>query len=223
MSRSTPLPPSSFHHLIEYGFSVAEGGEDLDHSEMAFASTMNRVFEHLLGHVGDPVWLGIVETLEPGSSAWMEAFGEAVVNLAPAANWWPGTERLSLGDTRVRAVPAEAFEWDWQRITTLVGEGLYPAFDPFLFSRHPGGDLCRVETVGHEGIAACRVPEDDAATGRWLESLGFSRAEHPWEPPEATAIHRLCGVRSRGELVEIFGEELVSSLEKRGSLIRPAG
>jgi hypothetical protein len=221
MSRASPLPPSPFHHLVEYGFSIAEGGDDLDHSEIAFASTMNRVFERLLGHAGDPVWLGIVETLEPGSSAWMEVFSDAVVSLAPAANWWPGTERLSLGDTRVRAVPAAAFGWSWQRICELVGEGFYPAFDPFLFSRHPGGDLCRIETVGHEGIATCRVPEADAATGRWLESLRFVRAEHPWEAPTEGEPHRLCGVRSRAELVEIFGEELVSSLDERASRKQP--
>lgn len=212
MSTPSHLSPSPFHHLVEYGYAAAEPEGSDDASLQAFSSTMNRVFARLIEQPGEPLWLGIVETLEPGSSAWMDAFGTSVVCLAEAANWWPGTERLSLGETRVRAVPVEAFGRDWKRIEALVGEGLYPAFDPFLFSRHPEGDLCRVETVGHEGTAFCRLPEGDSATGSWLESLGFSRGDLV---PVSAEPSPLCGVRSREELVEIFGEESVAFLESK--------
>ena len=141
--------------------------------------------------------------------------GAALARRRPdaGARQQPGTERLTLGDTRVRAVPADAFGRDWKQIEALVGEGLYPAFDPFLFSRHPEGDLCRLETIGHEGVAFCRIREDDSALGGWLESLGFSAAEERWCPPGEGGEHRLCGTHSRDELVEIFGEESVSWIE----------
>lgn len=209
-------------HLVEYGYAVAEADADYESTQRAFTATMNRVFERLAAQPGEPLWLGIVETIEPRSSAWMDAFGPSVISLAEAANWWPGTERLSLGDTRVRAVPVEAFGREWKQIEALIGEGLYPAFDPFLFIRHPGGDVCLLETVGHEGTAFCRLPADDHATAAWLESLGFSRTDA--EDPTSAAFEAsvLCGTRSRAELVEIFGEELVLSLDQKASRAGPA-
>src|SRR4051812_48819000 len=106
---------------------------------------MNQVFSRVLSSSGDPLWLGIVEVGKRGSSAWLDVFGDAIISLEEAANGWRGTVRLARGDVRVRAPPAEAFGRDWARIEALVGEGFYPGFDPFLFSRHPEGDLCRVE------------------------------------------------------------------------------
>lgn len=209
-------------HLVEYGYAAAEAEADYESTQRAFAATMSRVFERLAASPGDPLWLGIVETIEPGSSAWMDAFGPSVVCLAEAANWWPGTERLSLGDTRVRAVPVEAFGREWKQIEALVGEGLYPAFDPFLFIRYPGGDVCLLETVGHEGTAFCRLPEADRATGTWLESLGFSRGELLDYATLSAGESPLCGTRSRAELIEIFGEELVLSLDQKASRTGPA-
>jgi hypothetical protein len=210
MSNPEGLSPSPFDHLIACGYSTQDHDDEDERSALAFSAVLDRVFERLLARPGDPLWLGIVEVNEPGSSAWMDAFGDAVISLEEAANWWPGTERLSLGDVRVRAIPAEAFGREWARIKELAGEWLYPAFDPFLFSRYPEGDLCRVETVGHEGIACCRLPESDAGTALWLESLGFSKADKLDPAPLGPGKNVLCGVRSRGELVEIFGEESVA-------------
>jgi len=201
---SNPLPPSPFDHLVVCGYSTEEHDEE-GQSPLAFAALMNRVFTRLLASPGDPLWLGIVEVNAPGSSAWLDAFGDAVICLEEAANWWPGTERLSPGDVRVRALPAAAFGQDWSRIEALVGEGLYSAFDPFLFSRHPEGDLCRALTVGHEGTAFCFLPGSDAATAIWLESLGFSEAGELVLTPDAAGRNVLCGVRSPRELAEIFG------------------
>lgn len=223
MNQPRDLPRFRPQQLLEYGFSVADLDLDLDRdldddearSEAAFSSTLNRVFERLIARSGDPLWLGIVETIEPGSSAWMDVLGTSVVTLSERANWWPGTERLSLGDTRVRAVPVEAFGRAWQSLKAPMGEGFYPAFDPFLFSRYRDGDLCVLQTVGHEGMASCLVAEDDVEVAQWLRSLGFSRADSRWQAPSGAGAHRLCGVRSRDELVEIFGEESVAWIERK--------
>ena len=199
------VSPSPFDHLVVCGYSD-QAHDDEAPSSPPFAALMSQVFARLLALPGDPLWLGIVEVNEPGSSAWLDALGDAVICLEEGANWWPGTERLSPGDVRVRAVPAEAFGRDWSRIEAMVGEGLYAAFDPFLFSRHAEGDLCRVLTVGHEGTAFCVLPESDPATAAWLEELGFSGAG-PFEPsPGGDGKNVLCGVRSARELAEIFGE-----------------
>ena len=214
MSQPSDIQSSLSSRLIEYGYAAEETDDD-ESTQHAFTTTMNRVFERLVAQARGPLWLGIVETLEPGSSAWMDAFGDPVVSLAEGASFWPGTERLSLGDTRVRAVPVEAFGRDWKNVEALTGEGFYPAFDPFLFCRRPEGDLCLLQTVGHEGMASCLVSEDDLPTGQWLESLGFSRADGPWEAPSGPGDPPLCGVSSRAKLVEIFGEESVASIERR--------
>jgi hypothetical protein len=204
MSTLNDLPSSPFDHLVVLGYSTEDHDEE-GQSPLVFAALADRVFAHLLELPGDPLWLGIVEVNSPGSSAWLDAFGDAVICLEEGANWWPGTERFSPGDVRVRALPVEAFGREWSRIEAMVGEGLYPAFDPFLFSRHPGGDLCRVFTVGHEGTAFCVLPESDSATAIWLESLGFLAAGG-FEPTlDAAGRNRLCGVRSDSELVAIFG------------------
>jgi hypothetical protein len=199
------LAPSPFDHLVVCGYSTEDHDEE-GQSPVAFAALMSRVFSRLLALPGEPLWLGVVEVSSPGSSAWLDAFGDAVIVLEEGANWWPGTERLSPGDVRVRAIPVEAFGKDWSRIEALVGEGLYSAFDPFLFSRHAAGDLCHALTVGHEGTAFCVLPESDAGTLAWLESLGFS-GTGAFEPAtDATGKNVLCGVRTARELAEIFGE-----------------
>jgi hypothetical protein len=203
--------------LVACGYQ-APGHDDDDAEErapLAFAALMNQVFARVLALPGDPLWLGVVEVMEPGSSSWLDALGDAVICLEEGANWWPGTERLSLGDVRVRALPAAAFGRDWSRIQALVGEGFYPAFDPFLFSRHPGGDRCCLETVGHEGIACCVLPEGDTATAEWLESVGFSPPERLDPLPVGPGTSVVCGVRSPRELAAIFGEESVSALQRR--------
>lgn len=209
------ISTGNFEHLVACAYQAPGHDGDEERAPLAFADLLNQVFSRVLALPGDPLWLGIVEVMEPGSSAWLDALGDAVICLEEAANWWPGTERLSLGDVRVRAVPAEAFGRDWTRIEALVGEGFYPAFDPFLFSRRPDGDHCRLETVGHEGIACCVLPEGDSATARWLESLGFASPERLDPVPVGPEKNVVCGVRSRRELVEIFGEESVASLERR--------
>jgi hypothetical protein len=204
-------------HLVEYGYAFVETDEEPGSAPAGFTSTMSQVFERLLRQAGEPLWLGIVETIEPGSSAWMDVFGASVVTLCEGANWWPGTDRLSLGDARVRAISAEAFGRDWKQIEALVGEGFYEAFDPFLFRRGPvpGRDLCVLHTIGHEGMASCLVRKDDPGTGQWLESLDFWPAAGPWESLPDAGGQALCGVRSRAELVEIFGEESVLWIEQK--------
>ncbi|MEP7124910.1 MAG: hypothetical protein ABJE95_28535 [Byssovorax sp.] len=205
MSARADLPRSPFDHLVLLGYSTVEHDHD-GPASMAFEALMSRVFTHLLSLPGDPLWLGIVEVLSPGSSAWLDAFGDEGMVLEEGANWWPGTERLSPGDVRVRAIPVDAFGRAWSRIDATVGEGLYSAFDPFLFSRHPGGDLCHLLTVGHEGTAICALSESDSATARWLESVGFSDAG-AFEPTlDRAGKSVLCGVRSAREQAEIFGE-----------------
>ncbi len=205
--------PVNSEQLVACGYQAPGHYDDAgERSPLAFAALMNQVFARVLALPGEPLWLGIVEVMEPGSSSWLDAFGDAVICLEEGANWWPGTVRLSLGDVRVRALPAEAFGSDWSRIQALVGEGFYPAFDPFLFSRHPAGDHCWLETVGHEEIACCFLPEGDSATAQWLESVGFSPPE-PLEPAAGPSV--VCGVLSRLELLESFGEESVAWLERR--------
>ncbi len=216
MSAARTPAASPFLHLVEHGYASPDLEEGEEPIPEAFAALVNRVFERLVGQASDPLWLGIVETLEPGSSAWMDAaFGASVVSLEERASWWPGTERLSLGDTRVRAVPVESFGRDWRNLGAAMDEGFYAAFDPFLFSRHPEGDLCVLQTVGHEGMASCLLAEGALDASRWLESMGFSRADDPWQPPSGAGEHRLCGARTRADLVEIFGEESVVWIERK--------
>ena len=197
-------PPSPFEHLVVCGYSD-EAHDDDAPSSPPFAALMSQVFTRLLASPGDPLWLGIVEVNEPGSSAWLDAFGDAVICLHEGANWWPGTERLSPGDVRVRALPVEAFGRQWSTIEAIVGDGLYAAFDPFLFSRHGEGDLCRLLTVGHEGTAFAVLPEGDPVTALWLEGLGFS-GTGPFEASRGGhGKNVLCGVRTPEELEAIFG------------------